>query len=144
MSYKIKNIKGFWSGICFLLLGVAYISFIIINRNDMDISTAKSSVFAVFCVFIGIGQVYSSLNSKRAKEDEQNDDERERLVKLKAESSTYKITFNISLILTLLLAIAVGVTKNSGLAGILVGVAIMPTIMIISYICSYSIHNKHN
>lgn len=154
MNRKIYNKKGFWSGVVFLLLAVIYIISLINNWNDINsIRNGKSIFFAIICVLIGVVQVYRGMNGKCAKEDAQNDDERKKLVLLKTESSTYKITFNFSLVLTLLLAIAIGVTKSNGvidaitfnsLMGMFIGVAIMPTIMIIAYICANNYHNKRN
>jgi len=145
MNKKIYNKKGFWSGVFFLILAVTYVLLLIINPHDTNsMSNIKSIFFAILCVLIGVGQVYRSMDSKCANEDDRNDDERNKLVVLKTESSAYKITFNISLVLTLLLAIAIGVTKNDDLLGIFVGVGIMPTIMIISYICANSYHNKRS
>ncbi|MBU3160786.1 hypothetical protein KPL37_13655 [Clostridium frigoris] len=145
MNKKIYNKKGFWSGVFFLLLAVVYIILLVNNWNDMNsIRNGKSILFAIICALIGISQIYRGLDSKCAKEDAQDDDERKKLVILKTESSTYKITFNISIVLTLLLAVAIGVTENDDLLGVFVGVAIMPTIMIISYMFANHYHNKHN
>ena len=145
MNKKIYNKKGFFSGVFFLILAVIYVILLIINPHGINsITNIKSILFAILSVLIGAGQIYRSMDNKCTKEDFHNDDERNRLVVLKTESSAYKITFNISIALTLLLAIAIGVTKNDDFIGILVGVAIMPTIMIISYICANFYHNKRN
>lgn len=145
MNKKIINKKGFWSGMSFLLLAFINIPLLINVHNDMNITLIiKRILIITFCILLGATQVYRGINSKCAKEDKQNDDERERLVSLKAESSAFKITFNFCIVLTILLAIAIGVTKYDGLVGIFVGVAIMPTIMIISVIGAYFYHNKRN
>ncbi|WP_298839525.1 hypothetical protein [Clostridium sp.] len=109
-----------------------------------SIRNGKNILFTIICLLIGISQIYRGLDSKCTTEDTKDDDERKKLVTLKTESSTYKITFNISIVLTLVLAVAIGVTKNDDLSGIFVGVAIMPTIMIISYIFANDYHNKRN
>ncbi|MBU3093951.1 hypothetical protein K2F40_16890 [Clostridium sp. CM028] len=145
MKKKIYNKKGFWSGVSFILLAVGYIIILINNWDNMNsIRNGKSILFTIICALIGIVQIYRGIDSKCAKDDHQDDDERKKLVILKTESSTYKITFNISIVLTLLLAVAIGVTKNNDLSGVFVGVAIMPTIMIISYMFANYYHNKRN
>ena len=114
MNIKIYNKKGFWSGVFFLLTAVAYIILLINDPHDMNtVSNIKSILFTIFCVLIGVSQVYRGMDSKSSKEDEQNDDERNKLVLLKTESSTYKITFNFSIVLTILVVIAIGVTKSN-------------------------------
>ncbi len=154
MNIKIYNKKGFWSGVFFLVLAVASITFMIIAPNDMrTVKIVKSILITIFCVFIGVGQVLRGLDSKCTKEDEQNEDERNKLVVLKSESSAYNITFDFSIVLTILLVIAIGVAKSNGsidiavfngLIGILVGVAIILTIMIIAYTGANIYHNKRN
>ncbi|MCB8818886.1 hypothetical protein [Desulfosporosinus shakirovi] len=149
---KIYNKKGFWSGIFFLLVAVAYIILLINDPHDMNtVSNVKSIFFAILCVLFGVSQVYRGLDSKRTKEDEQNDDERKKLVTLKAESTAFRITFNIFLVLTALLILAIGVTKYNGLMdvtiynsllGIFVGVAIVPSIMVIAIIGANIYHDK--
>ena len=152
MNIKIYNKKGFWSGVFFLVLAVTSIPIMMNNSYDWNSArNIKSIIVTIFCVLIGVGQVYRGMNSKLSKEDEQNDDEREKLVLLKTESSAYKITFNFCIVLTILLALALGVTKKAGvidvitfngLIGIFIGVAIMPTIMIIAYIGANIYHDK--
>jgi len=152
MNIKIYNKKGFWSGVWFLLLAVGSIILLINNPHGMNTTRNIKSILAtIICVLIGITQVYRGLDSQCTKEDEQNDDERNKLVVLKAESSAYRITFYLCMLLTILLATAVGVAKFkgsidvatfNGLLGIFVGVAIVPTIMIISYTAACIYHEK--
>ena len=151
MSKKIYNKKGFWSGVSFLLAAVAYIILLIKDPHMNSVSNVKSIFFTILCVLFGVSQVYRGLNCKRSKEDEQNDDERRKLVTLKAESSAFKITFNLSLALTVLLIIAIGVKKYNGLMdveryngllGIFVGVSIVPSIMLIAIIGANIYHDK--
>lgn len=154
MNKKIYNIKNFWSGVFFLLLAVGYIVLLIIDPKDMNsLRNIKSIIFAISCVFIGLGQILRGLNRRCAKEDEQNTDERNKLVVLKTESSAYNISFNFSIVLTILLVIVIGVIKSNdlidatilnGFIGIFVGVAIMPTIMVIAYIGANIYHNRRN
>lgn len=149
---KIYNKKGFWSGVSFLLVAVAYIILLINDPHDLNtVSNVKSIFFTILCVLFGVSQVYRGLDSKRTKEDEQNADERSKLVTLKAESSAFKITFNLFLVLTGLLMVAIGVIKYNGLTdatiyhgllGIFVGVAIVPSIMVIASIGANIYHDK--
>lgn len=151
MNKKIYNKKGFWSGVFFLLAAVAYIILLIKDPHMNSVSNVKSIFFTVLSVLFGVSQVYRGLNYKRSKEDEQNDDERRKLVTLKAESSAFNITFNLFLALTVLLLIVIGLTKYNGsmdlriyngLLGIFVGVSIVPSIMFITIIGANIYHDK--
>ena len=152
MKILIYNKKGFWSGVFFLVIAIGDITLMIIAPNPMStVRMVKRISITIVCVLIGLVQVYRGLSSQCTKEDEQNDDERNKLVVLKAGSSAFIITFNFCLVLAALLAIAVGVTKSNasidatvfnGIIGIFIGVSIVPTIMIISYIGANIYHDK--
>mgnify|MGYP001582470414 FL=1 len=104
----------------------------------------KNILIITLCLLFGVVEVYRGVDTKCAKEDKRNDDERERIVSLKAQSSAFKITLGFCVSLIILFAIAVRVTKNDAFIGMIVGVAIIVTIMFISEMCSYFYHNKRN
>lgn len=154
MNKKIYNMKSFCSGVFFLLLAVGYNIFLISDSKSINLlMNVKSILFTIICIFIGVGQVFRSLVRKYSREDEQNNDERNKLVILKTESSVYKITFNFSIILVILLVIAIGIVKSNKsidpsifntLLGMFIGVSIIPTIMLTAYIGANIYHNKRN
>ena len=154
MNIKIYNKKGFWSGVFFLVLAVTSIPIIINSPHDMNSArNIKSIIVTIFCVFIGLGQVLRGLDSKCTKEDEQNDDERKRLVDLKTKSSAYTVSLYFCIVLSLLLAITIGVKKSdtllgvatfNGLIGIFVGVGMITGIMFIAAIGANIYHDKRN
>ena len=152
MNIKIYNKKGFWSGVFFLVLAVTSTTIMINNSHDWNSArNIKSIIVTIFCVFIGLGQVLRGLDSKCTKEDEQNDDERKKLVDLKTKSSAYTITLYFCIVLSLLLAITIGVKKSdtliefsvfNGLLGIFLGVGIVTGIMFIAAIGANIYHDK--
>jgi len=152
MNIKIYNKKGFWSGVFFLVLAVTSIPIMMNNSHDWNSArNIKSIIVTIFCVFIGLGQVLRGLDSKCTEEDEQNDDERQRLVDLKTKSSAYTASLYFCIVLSLLLAITIGVKKSdtllgvatfNGLIGILVGVGITTSIMFIAAIAANIYHDN--
>ncbi|HZK52956.1 MAG TPA: hypothetical protein VFC84_01940 [Desulfosporosinus sp.] len=146
MKLKIHNKKGFWGGAFLLLLAVFYIPTLMNNITDMDTTMriGKTILIITACALFGVTGVYRGINSKCAKEDAQEDDERKKLVDIKTKSSAFIVTFLFSIFLALVLAISIGITKNNNFTGIFVGVGIMPTIMIIAYICANIYQNKRN
>lgn len=143
MKRKIYNKKKFWSGIGFLLIAVVGIP-IDISRFD-DLSTMmniKHVLMGIFCVLFGVTSVYRSLSGSCTKEDEQNDDEREKLVTLKSKSSAFSITFYICTTIMILSLLAFGKTKSEGLMGIFVGLGLLFAIMMITEISCYFYHDK--
>lgn len=145
MKKKIYNKKKFWSGIVFLLLSAISIPNTIIRFNDLDtLRIIKYIIIDIFCILFGVTEVYRSLSSKCTKEDVKDDDEREHLIDLKSKSSAFNITFFICVTIMILSMIAFAVTKNKMLIGILIGISIVPTIMIIVEISSYFYYDKRN
>ncbi|HZK53450.1 MAG TPA: hypothetical protein VFC84_04510 [Desulfosporosinus sp.] len=152
MKIIIYNKKGFWSGVFFLVIAIGDIILMIIAPNPISTARMVKRIFiTIVCVLIGLTQVYRGLSRKCTKEDQQNDDERNKLVMIKAGSSAFIITFNFCLVLAVLLLIAVAVTKSKGtidatvfnsLIGIFIGVSIVPTIMFFSYIGASIYHDK--
>lgn len=145
MRKKIHNKKKFWSGIVFLLMALIGIALDIIRFDDLStMRLIKHVLIDTFCILFGVTSVYRSLSSSCTKEDEQNDDEREKLVTLKSKSSAYSITFSICATITVLSAFAFGLTQHEVLGGIFIGIGIVPTIMIVTEISCYFYHDKRN
>jgi len=143
MKKKIHNKKKFWSGIVFLVLAVIGIPLDVIRFDDLStMRNIKHVLMDTFCVLFGVTAVFRSLSSSCSKEDKQNDDERKKLVTLKSKSSAYNITFSICATITALSAMAFGLTKHEEFIGILIGIGIVPTIMIIAEISCYFYHDK--
>src|SRR5665648_1274338 len=82
MKLKIHNKKGFWGGAFLLLLAVFYIPTLMNNITDMDTTMriGKTILIITACALFGVTGVYRGINSKCAKEDAQEDDERKKLV----------------------------------------------------------------
>ncbi|MBY6825652.1 hypothetical protein HYH28_18385, partial [Clostridium botulinum] len=94
MKIKIYNKKKFLSGMAFLLLAAISIPFIITRFSNLDtLRIVKSIIIDTFCILFGVTEVYRSLNRKCAKEDEQNDDEREKFITIKSKSRAFDVTF---------------------------------------------------
>ena len=145
MKQKIYNKKKFWSGIVFLSLAVIGIPLDIIRFNDLStLRLIKHVLVDTFCFLFGVTEVYRSLRSCCTKEDEQNNDEREKLVTLKSRSSAYSITFYICATITVLSLLAFAKTKHDEFIGIFLGIGIVPTIMIITELSCYFYHDKRN
>lgn len=145
MKKKIYNKKKFWSGIVFLVLAAISVPVTIIRFNNIDtLINIKHIIVDIFCILFGVTEVYRSLSSKCTREDKLNDDEREKLITIKSKSRAYNITFFICIAITLLSIIAAAATKNLVLLGIFIGIAIVPTIMIIAELSSYFYFDKRN
>lgn len=145
MKKRIYNKKKFWSGMIFLLIASVSIPGTIIRFNTIDIlRIIKYIVIDIFCMLFGVTEVYRSLSSKCTKEDVQNDDEREKFINMKSQSSAFKITFLICSAITILSIIGLAITKNIMLVGFFIGMGIVPTIMVIADIGSYIYHDKRN
>lgn len=145
MRKKIYDKKKFCSGMVFLLLSVFAIVSTIIHFNSLDtLRLIEYILVVIFCVLFGITEVYRSLSSKCTKEDKKNNDEREFLVNMKSKSSAFNSTFSICLIITIMCMFALLLTKNVLFVGILIGIGVVPVIMIITQIISYSYYNKRN
>jgi L-lactate permease len=141
---KIYNKKGFCSGIISLLLAAVVIIFVIPdNYHDPDyIRMVKSIIIAFVLLIIGITSVYKSLSYQYTKEDKQNDDEREKLVSLKAANTAFKITIGFCCAAMILLMIAFGMTRYEGFASIFIGFGLVFSISTISQVCAYFYHDK--
>ena len=63
---------------------------------------------------------------------------------MKSKSSAFNSTFSICLIITIMCMFALLLTKNVLFVGILIGIGVVPVIMIITQIISYSYYNKRN
>jgi len=145
MKKKIYNKKKFWSGIVFLLIAVVGIPLDIIRSDDLSaMRNIKHVLMDTFCVLLGVTEVYRSLSNSCTKEDQQNDDEREKLITLKSKSSAFSITFYICATIAVLTVLAFAKTKQEEFVGIFVGIGIVSTIMIITEISCYFYHDKRN
>lgn len=145
MKKNIYNKKKFFSGITFLLLATLSIPITIMRFNDLNaLRNTKYIIIDIFCILVGITEVYRSLSIKCVKEDEKNNDEREYLVKIKSKSSSFNITFSICLIIIVICMFALALTKNVLVGGIFIGIGIVPVIMIIVEIISFFYYDKRN
>lgn len=144
MKMKIYNKEMFWSGIVVLLLVTISILVTITYFRNLDIfKIIKYIMLESICILFGGSELYRSLCSKYAKEDEQNDDECENLINTKSNSSAFNITLLICATITILSGIAIGVIENNDvLTGIFIGTGIVSIIMKIIGISSYFYHGK--
>ncbi|MBU3153713.1 hypothetical protein LL037_18105 [Clostridium estertheticum] len=145
MKKKIYNKKKFWSGIVFLLLTAISISDTITRFNNLNaLRITKYILLDTFGILFGVTEVCRSLSSKCTKEDNQNDDERVKLVKIKSKASAFNFTLGVCFTIVILSMIAWGVTKNDAVLGILICFIIIITIMMFAEIGSYFYHEKRN
>ncbi|TGE38119.1 hypothetical protein E4K67_09065 [Desulfosporosinus fructosivorans] len=143
MKRKIYNKKKFWSGIGFLFLAAIAIPLDIIRFEELStMRNIKHVLIDTFCILAGVTSVYRSLSNSCTKEDQQNDDEREKLVTLKSKSSAFSITFYICATIAALTLLAFTKTRQEEFMGIFIGIGIVPTIMIITEISCYFYHDK--
>ncbi|WP_125152647.1 hypothetical protein [Clostridium rectalis] len=144
MKKKIKNKNGFLSGIIFLSLAI--VSFILLMENYSNmvfVKTIKNSLLSIFCLILGVSELYKSLVILPS-EDEQINDEREKMISLKAKNSAFKITLGFCITVCIVLAIAIKITNYTDFIGVFIGIFIVSTIMFLSVIGAYFYHDKHN
>lgn len=146
MKKKIYNEKGFFSGIISLLLATTLIITVIIkDYHQMNtISLWKSIILSILLLLIGASSLHRSLNYGCTKEDMQNNDERERLVSFKANTTALKITIVSCFIFMLLFMIAFAITKHNSFIGVFIGISLIFNISMISQIAAYVYHDRHN
>lgn len=85
---KINNKKSFFSGIDSLVLSFALLVVCILKSFDL-----KSILLIISMLLIGIAEIRRSISSEMAREDKTADmDERNQLVKWKAQSKSFGIT----------------------------------------------------
>ena len=95
---KIYNGKTFAAGVFMAALGVLNLVTGIL-RDDIDVSAV---ILIAALLALGIGAVMRSMSKRMAREDKLEEmDERNRLIKLKSNSSSFRLTQIISFILML-------------------------------------------
>lgn len=93
---KIYNKKTFVSGVFLIVLGV---STLIINILEKDVDV-NIIILAVTLSAFGVSSVIRSISCKKTKEDKLDElDERNCLIKLKAQSKSFQITQIVSFVL---------------------------------------------
>ncbi|MTK10651.1 MAG: hypothetical protein F8N39_00585 [Clostridiaceae bacterium] len=145
MKIKVYNKKKFCLGIVFLLLVLLNIpGFIRCFNNPNTVTIIRYIITDIFWTLFGLMFVHRSISSKCAKEDNQNNDERENLINIKSKCSAFNITLFVCIVITILSAIVAGMTKNYVLVGIVIGSGIIPIIMIFVQISSHFYHENRN
>ncbi|KOC31251.1 hypothetical protein [Clostridium botulinum] len=144
MKKKIYNKKNFRSGMCFLSIAImgSIVSFLKGCDKFSCISMIKSIILNFLLLFMGISYIYRSLNYRYSKEDIQDDDEREKLLSLKAESSSLSFSTGFCFVFEVILMIAFGITKNNGIIAPLICVGLIFNVLLISPVFAYIYHNK--
>lgn len=145
MNKKVYNKRKLVSGITFLLLSILNIIATLSNIYNLNsLRVIKVITTTIICILFGLTEIYMSMNNKFISEDMKNCDERELLVRLKARSKSFSITFSIFLIIIAICLILLALTQNYFFGQILIGMSIAPIIMIITEIITYYYYNKHN
>ncbi|MCY6370648.1 hypothetical protein [Clostridium ganghwense] len=146
MKKKIYNTKGFWSGIVSLCLAMVGMFFLIPSYyNDMKMAKMIKSIIGIILLLaIGFTSINRSLDYKKTREDEQQDDEREKFIVLKASQTSLKITQYFCCALMIILMIVWYFTKINGIIGMIVGLGIIWNISIFSDMIAYFYHDKRN
>lgn len=91
---KIYNKKGLIIGILFTALGVINLSFNITSPEDFLPKQIKDVIIAVLCTLIGISSFIRAFSKQATRQNLiQDQDERNKLVALKARSLTLKILY---------------------------------------------------
>lgn len=104
MKKKIYNKKGLLGGVFMLILGIVGIYLYILPPNGHISHPIKSLISTVLCLLFGITGISRSFDKKASNEDINNDDEREKLISIKAGNTTCIITGSICFVMAIILA----------------------------------------
>ena len=138
---KIYNKKTFRSGLISLILSIILI-ILFINKGINNLRDIKTVILVTILITTGLYELHISLNKKHSKEYEKENDERMTFIQLKSKSKVADVIFYFTLISTIICAIVLSLTHNMIIGGILLGIAIIPTMMIILEIIFLAYYDK--
>lgn len=140
---KIYNKKTFRSGLISLILSIILI-ILFINKGITlnNLRDIKTVILVTILITTGLYELHISLNKKHSKEYEKENDERMTFIQLKSKSKVADVIFYFTLISTIICAIVLSLTHNMIIGGILLGIAIIPTMMIILEIIFLAYYDK--
>ena len=133
---RIYNRKGFKLGIFYLLLSFLSTWLLIVRCNDLDtMKLIKDIIIMLITYGLGSTCLVRSLSAKWSEEDAREEqDERNKLVTLKAQSTAFKISFNSCLVFELLIVLLYVKTKIEGLLYGFIAVGLLSSLMLITVI----------
>lgn len=135
---RIYNKKGFKLGIFYLLLSFLSTWLLIVRWNELyTIKLVKDVIIMLITYGLGGACLLRSLSLKWSEEDvREEQDERNRLNTLKAQSIAFKISFNSCLVFELLIILLYAKTKIEGLLYGFIAIALLSSLMLITIIAS--------
>ena len=138
---KIYNGKTFAAGVFMAALGVLNLVTGIL-RDDIDVSAV---ILIAALLALGIGAVMRSMSKRMAQEDKLEEmDERNRLIKLKSNSSSFRLTQIISFILMLFFLIMGKVSGYDGFIAMGAGLAFAFAISLFVEFFTYMYYESRN
>lgn len=140
---KVYSKKGFKSGIVFLILAIMSTIMIIFKFNKgSNMQVTKDIVIAILLYLIATNSIYRSFSYSCTEEDEREDDERSKLVELKAQSTSFMICFKICMVINVLLILMYAIKRVELLLYLYIPFGIMSGIMFITIIISTLYYDK--
>ena len=138
---KIYNGKTFAAGVFMAALGVLNLVTGIL-RDDIDVSAV---ILIAALLALGIGAAMRSMSKRMAQEDKLEEmDERNRLIKLKSNSSSFRLTQIISFILMLFFLIMGKVSGYDGFIAMGAGLAFAFAISLFVEFFTYMYYESKN
>ncbi len=138
---KIYNGKTFAAGVFMAALGVLNLVTGIL-RDDIDVSAV---ILIAALLALGIGAAMRSMSKRMAQEDKLEEmDERNRLIKLKSNSSSFRLTQIISFILMLFFLIMGKVSGYDGFIAMGAGLAFAFAISLFVEFFTYMYYESRN
>lgn len=140
---KIYNKKSLWFGLFFLVVSLIFIALLTIQFNDMSNGKIISySIYIVLSLLFGFNFIQESLSYKKTKKANQEQDEREELVKLKSASASIIIIQLASFILLIVAIIVWYLSRINILIGAVVAFGLIFNLTLFSQLVTYLYYNK--
>ena len=138
---KIYSKKRFISGALIVALGLLNLILSVI-RKDLD----GNAILLISALFVlGLCTIRRSLSRKIAKEDQLEElDERNRLITLKSNSMSFRLTQLLSFILMLGCLVMGKVSGDTGFIAMGVGIAFTFPISMLTELCTYLCYESKN
>lgn len=127
---RIYNKKGFVWGIFWTILGVARLALLVIVPEDSTAQLVKGLVLGIFMLIFGMSMMLRAFSKEATREDRiEERDERNALVKLKAQARTSTVMFWTIIVFMAAGLIGYMTTENMAYAFVFT----VPAVMLIVY-----------
>lgn len=143
---RIYNKKGFISGVIMGGLGILNLIVLMANRADKPTDFLVSFLWlSSLLLLFGISAIMRSLSKRLAKEDRLTElDERNRLIELKSQSKSFRLTQIITFLLMLALIVMGKVSGDERFLTIGLGLAFAYSISMFAEIFTYTYYENRN